>query len=405
MNNDLKINTGPGSSNQPFKTPEQVAAREDQSSASPLLNNDFSVKDKLEPVRKSKKLNIKLWPPNKIGWIVIAVVVLVAAVCLWFFVFKKSPKIVAPPVVTTHIPKSSTVASSLTGLQVSPTANTLPVTAIMVENSLDARPQSGLGQAGVVFEALAEGGITRFVALYQSDSSSTNVGPIRSARPYFISWLLGFDADYAHVGGSPEALSDISQWGVKDLDEFYNGSYYQRISSRPAPHNVYTTLSRLYSLEQSKGYTSSKFTSWPRKTASPLKKPTATSITLNLSSSDYNVNYAYNAKTNSYERSEGGSPQMDADTNTQISVPVVIAMVIQESNGPLDGIGAYYSEYQTVGNGTAFIFQDGGVTEGQWTKSANTSQILFNTSAGKPLPLDPGEVWISAVTSDSSVIY
>ena len=101
----------------------------------------------------------------------------------------------------------------------------------MVENSLAARPQSGLSQAGVVFEALAEGGVTRFMALYQ-DTTPTNVGPIRSARPYFIEWAMGFDAAYAHVGGSPVALSDIKAWNVQDLNQFYYGGYYHRISSR-----------------------------------------------------------------------------------------------------------------------------------------------------------------------------
>ena len=93
--------------------------------------------------------------------------------------------------------------------------------------------QSGLAQAGVIFEAVAEGGITRYMALYQ-DTSPGYIGPIRnSARPYFIQWALGFDAAYAHVGGSPEAISDIQTWNVKDIDQFYNGSYYQRVTTHP----------------------------------------------------------------------------------------------------------------------------------------------------------------------------
>ena len=232
--------------------------------------------------------------------------------------------------------KPTTVASSLTGLQVSPAINALPITAVMVENSTEARPQSGLGEAGVVFEALAEGGITRFVALYQSNAA-TSIGPVRSARPYFISWILGFDAAYAHVGGSPEALSDITAWGVHDMNQFYNASYFQRITTRESPHNVYTTAAELSQLEQSKGYTST-FTSWTRKLAKPLKTPTATTISVKMSSTDYNVSYTYNAATNSYNRDDGGAPQIDANTNTQISPPVVIAMVVPESNGPLDGM-------------------------------------------------------------------
>ena len=387
-----------------FRTPEQVAAQDVDKTGTPIISQHEVMKNK---EKKWKKWKIpKLWPPNKWTYICLAILLIILAGAGYgsYVVFHKTKPKAAIALVKPKVEVPTTVASSLSGLQVSPATNQLPITAVMVENSVDARPQSGLGEAGVVFEALAEGGITRYVALYQSDAS-TSIGPVRSARPYFISWILGFDADYAHVGGSPEALADIASWGVKDLDEFSNGNYYQRVSSRESPHNVYTTPAELFQLEQSKGYTTSTFTSWPRKVASPLKTPTATTISLAMASSDYNPSYTYNPKTNMYGRDNGGSPDIDTDTNQQISVPVVVAMVIDESNGPLDGIGAYYSEYQTTGSGTAYIFQDGGVSIGQWTKSSDNSQIMFTNSANQPLPLDPGEVWITAVTSDSNVTY
>jgi hypothetical protein len=391
-----------------FKTPEETAARDDHSTATPVL--DKSSQEYNDEQKSKKKRRIRLsWPPTKKQWIVIAIV-LVVVLAAGFLLFKHFHK----PVVhheLKHIkisqivaPKPTTVASDLSGLQVNPSLNNLPVTAVMVENSLDARPQSGLSQAGVVFEAVAEGGVTRFMALYQ-DTSPSNVGPIRSARPYYISWALGFDAGYAHVGGSPDALADIKSWNVRDLDEFYNGSSYHRISTRAAPHNVYTGIATLNQLEDTKGYTSSQYTSWTRKADSPLKTPTAGTINLSLSGVDYNPTYNYDAGTNSYNRSESGAPQMDANTNTQISPKVVIAIVVPESQGALDSSGAYYSDYNVIGSGTAYIFQDGGLTSGQWTKSSNTSQILFTTSAGKNIPLNAGQVWISAVTSTSAVTH
>jgi Protein of unknown function (DUF3048) N-terminal domain/Protein of unknown function (DUF3048) C-terminal domain len=403
MDNQFKGHETEHTKSQPFKTPDQAAASDNEPIAAPILHSNGAVVSK--PAKKKRKFKLKLWPPNKYTWITAGVVVVLLASGSYFLLsgskpVKKAPPIIKKPVVVAP----TTVASTLTGLQVSPATNNLPITAVMVENSTQARPQSGLGEAGVVFEALAEGGITRFVALFQSNDS-TSIGPVRSARPYFISWILGFDAAYAHVGGSPEALSDISSWGVHNLDEFYNASSYQRISSRAAPHNVYTNPGELYSLEQSKGYTSSTFTSWTRKAAKPLKTPTATTVAMDLSSSDYNVSYSYDATTNSYNRNDGGAPETDADTNKQVSPPVVIAMVVPESNGPLDGIGAYYSEYATIGTGAAYVFQDGGVTVGQWSKAANTSQVLFTTSSGQPLALDPGEVWITAISSSSAVSY
>ena len=383
-----------------FKTPEEIANQESDQVATPILNKE---EDKV--VTMAKKPKFKLTKKQVIA-LIIALVIIAAGIAAFLLLSSSSHKTTAPKVVTKKQikPVSDLVPSNLTGLPVNPSLNKLPVTAVMVENSLAARPQSGLGQAGVVFEALAEGGVTRFMALYQ-DTAPTYVGPVRSARPYFIQWALGFDAAYAHVGGSPLALSDIQSWGVKDLNQFYNGSYYTRITSRYAPHNVYTSIANLHNLEAQKGFGQSVFTSWPRTPASPLKNPTATKISLTLSGPDYNPSYLYDPSTNSYNRSEGGSPQIGTDTNKQISPKVVIAMVIPESNGPLDSTGAYYSDYSTIGSGQVYVFQNGGVEIGQWSKSSNTAQINFTNNNGQPLNLIPGQVWITAVVSSSYVSY
>ena len=393
-----KVNT---EEQQPFKTPEQVSAVDNQTVISPIVNN--SPGEVMVDGKRAKNKR-KFWPPSKVGWIVIGLVVIVIVVGIYFLT-KPSTQKPKVAVVTVHkVVVPTTVPSTLTGLPVPPATNQLPITAVMVENNVAARPQSGLGSAGVVFEALAEGGITRFVAIFQSNDS-TSIGPVRSARPYYISWILGFDAAYAHVGGSPEALSDISQLKVKNIDQFANSAAFQRVSSKEAPHNVYTSTAQLNKVEVAKGYTSSHFTSWKRKAASPLKVPTASTINLTLASADYNDSYTYNPTTNDYSRFNGGAPQIDANTNQQIKVPVVISIVVPESNGPLDSSNAYYSEYQTIGSGAAYIFQDGGVTVGQWTKTSNTSQIQFTTTGGQPIALNPGEAWITAVKTASAVTY
>ena len=389
---------------QPFKTPDETAVRDDGSTATPILGSEVESDQNIIP-KNIKKSRFK-WRPTKkqkIIGLVILILLLVGGYFSYGYFYKPSPKVatIKRPIIP---PKPITVASNLSGLQVNPSVNKLPVTAVMVENSDAARPQSGLGQAGVVFEAVAEGGVTRFMALYQ-DTSPTSVGPIRSARPYYVEWALGFDAGYAHVGGSPDALADITAWNVKDLNEFYNANSYQRITSRAAPHNVYTGIGTLNQLEASKGYTASKFTSWTRKAAAPVKVPTATTINFSLSSSDYNPVYTYNAKTNSYNRSEGGAVQTDANTNTQISPKVVIGIVVPESQGALDATGAYYSDYNVLGTGSAYIFQDGTLAVGNWTKSSDATQILFTDASGKPIGLDPGQAWITAITATSKVTY
>ncbi len=250
---------------------------------------------------------------------------------------------IKPPVTAVVLPSKkftpapTTVASTLSGLPVSPSLNNQPVTAVMVENSTFARPQSGLDQAGVVFEALAEGGITRFMALYQ-DTQPNYIGPVRSVRPYYIEWALGFDAAIAHVGGSPDALQDMTTLNAKDLNEFYNAGAYERISSRDAPHNVYTSIAQLNQVESKKGYGKSAYAGFLRKKADPAKTPTATSIDVTFSSSDYNAHYDYDVATNTYKRSEGGVPHMELNkdgSQVQIAPSVVVAMVIPYSLGAL----------------------------------------------------------------------
>jgi hypothetical protein len=357
-----------------------------------------------EPPKAGWRQKLELhWPPGKKEWAVFAILLLIILAGGLYLSHHHSKK----PLAAAHIVKQaakpkppSTVPSTLTGLQVDPTVNQHAVTAVMIENSTDARPQSGLGQAGVVFEAIAEGGITRFLALFQ-DTAPGNVGPIRSSRPYYLQWELGFDAGYAHVGGSPEALADIKAWGVRDLDQFANGGSYHRISTRAAPHNVYTSIADLNQLEISKGYTKSIYTGFARKKAAPSKQPTAKTIDLTLSGPLYNVHYDYNAATNTYNRSEAGAPHIDTNTNAQISPTVVVGLVMPYS---LESDG-YHSDYNTIGTGPAYVFQDGTVTIGTWTKTSSTSQFVFTTAAGKPLLLNPGQTWLTAISGTNKVTY
>jgi hypothetical protein len=122
-------------------------------------------------------------------------------------------------------------------------ANRLPL-GVIIENHNSVRPQSGLSKADIVYEALAEGGITRFLAIYLQEDST--LGPVRSNRPYFLSWLSEYDAAYAHVGGSPDAQARIKEYNIKDLDQFFIGApTYERVGYRAAPHNVYTNTEKL----------------------------------------------------------------------------------------------------------------------------------------------------------------
>jgi hypothetical protein len=398
-----------------FQTPEEVAATDDIEQAATVPTESLAEDDTDTMANKTKRAQSSHkqggrfdlhWPPGKKEWAVIVVAVLLIGLGIFLLLDHHSAKPVATlkPAPVKQIKKSTTVASRLTGVQVTPALAQLPVTGVMIENSDGARPQSGLSQAGVVFEALAEGGITRFLALYEEGQPSS-IGPVRSARPYYIDWLLPFDAAYAHVGGSPQALSEIQSANVRDMNQFYNSGAYTRITSRQAPHNVYTSMANLLSLEKSKGWTTSSFTGFSRKSDNPSKTPTVTSINLNIAGPDMAVHYQYDPTLDSYKRSEAGAPMIDSNTNQQLEPKVVVAMVVPWTNGPLDASGAHYTDYSDIGSGTVYIFQDGTVTQGVWSKTAPTSQIQFKTTSGSTIKLNAGQTWITAMGSPPEVTY
>ncbi len=302
--------------------------------------------------------------------------------------------------VITDTPESEKIVSPLTGLKVSPELSKRPVTAVMIENSPDARPQSGLTDSGIVFEAIAEGGITRFAAVYQEDQPQY-IGPVRSARPYFIDWIYAFHPAYAHAGGSAEALQKIKKMDIKDMDHGVNASAFQRVSNRVAPHNLYTSMDKLDEVKKKRGYKFEEFTGFPRKEESPSKTPNASTIEMNISSFYYNTRHVYDSKTNTYLRSEGGKPHKDGKTGKQIAPKVLIANIIphqRHSNG-------VNTAYDHIGSGKCYVFQDGTVTIGTWKKESVKSMITFTDSSGKPIALNPGQTWITAVGKDSGVIY
>lgn len=292
--------------------------------------------------------------------------------------------------------------SPLTGVEVVDEAATKrQVTAVMIENSPDARPQSGLKDAGIVYEAIAEGGITRFIALYQEARPSL-VGPVRSVRPYYVEWAAAYDAGVAHIGGSKNALDMIrsGNYGV-DLDQFFNAGAYWRASDRFAPHNVYTDFDHLDTLSAAKGKTSSAFTGFTRKADKKVEAPNASSVSIAVSSGLYNVSYAYDAATNSYVRSLGGAPHLDRESG-QIQPKVAIALRVENTTVFEDG---YRQSYKVVGSGQAYIFQDGTVQEVTWTKADAKSPLLLVDNGGKTVALNRGQTWITAVAPGKDVSW
>ncbi len=380
-----------------FKIPAEVAAEE------AIEEPDLKDKNNEQSWLKKFKDAFKRPRDKKIMAASAAVGFLLAGGLIWYFTLRQKPEPPKPVVVKQEVkkeepPKPTTEPARLSGVMVPIELNKLPVTGIMIENSPDARPQSGLKDAGVVVEAIAEGGITRFLALFQTEQPDY-IGPVRSVRPYYLDFMKPFDGGFAHAGGSGDALGQLRapDSGFKDMDQFFNPEFYQRVSSRYAPHNLYTSRAKMLELQNRNGWGTSNFTGFPRKTEKPQKPPTHRLIDIVMSGYLYNPHFEYDPNTNAYFRSMAGQPHVDERSGERLAPKVVIAVAMPHSYAGI------YSVYQVNGSGKAYIFQDGTMVDGQWEKPNRDSQIKFLDAAGKPVNLNPGQTWITLVSTISDV--
>lgn len=340
---------------------------------------------------------------RKTLFIIIGAVVVVGAVAASLIIFGgKSPT----PSGNTSTPTSNTKAQQarkIDGVTVNADeANIFPV-AVMIENLVSARPQSGLRDANVVYEALAEGGITRFLAVYASGTVIPKIGPVRSARSYYLDFALEYGALYAHIGGSPQALADIKTLKVFDLNQFYNSAYFWRAEDRPRPHNLYTSSEKLvFARRDLKAPAQGSFDPWTfKKEAALSERPTvAKTIDIDFSSFSYRVQYTYNRDTNTYLRGQGGESHLDAN-GKQIEAKNVIIQYVKTSLADADG----RLSMTTVGDGKAIIFRDGAAVEGTWKKENRSSRTTFVDAKGDDIELNPGTTWVEIVPADRTITY
>ena len=361
---------------------------------------------KSTPVRGHR---LRAWvhkhPQHALGIAGLLVIVLAfATATAVYFLAKPTDKVLPVAHIVKKVPKQIAPVvyySPLTGAIVPDEATTrLPVTGIMIENSPDARPQSGLKQAGIVYEAIAEGGITRFLALYQ-EAKPQLIGPVRSLRMYFLDWATPYQASITHFGGSAASLAMVSNGNYRNLDLMADGSsYYWRATDRYAPHNVYTTFAKLDALNSSKGYTTSGFTPWPRADGKASAAPNATSVDIQISGPLYNSHYTYDSASNTYLRNVDGQASTDREGG-QLAPSVVIAMKVNMSLVLQDG---YREDITTSGSGDATIFQNGVATTCTWQKNSQADSLRFIDASGKEIPLNRGQTWVVAVPNGSGSV-
>jgi hypothetical protein len=316
-----------------------------------------------------------------------------------------SPSPSAPPA-PTPVPTPVLVPAPLTGRLVASAAAIRHPIAVMIDDLGAARPQSGFNAASIVWQAPAEGGIPRYMLVFQ-ENIPTDVGPVRSARYYYIAWAAELKAVYAHSGGSPQALSTLRSKGngqlVYNADEFRWGGSFHRISTRFSPHNLYTTGKQLRGIATAQRAKDAPI-AWPWTFAPDVAlrlRPTGGRIQVAYS---YNsIGYDYDRATNTYLRSVTGEKrQIDAATKQRVAPKNVVIMLM--SFGPLnDGSHKHRLEAKVVGSGTAWIATNGTTIKGTWKKTSLTAPTRFFDGGGKPVVLTIGQTFVQVMQTGTKV--
>jgi len=274
--------------------------------------------------------------------------------------------------------------------------------AIMIDNARDSRPQSGLNKANIIYEALAEGGITRFLAIYSSEESE-KVGPVRSARPYFITKALEHNAIYVHAGESPDAAIFIREEKVDDVNELIHYQPFWRTQNRKPPHNLYASTEQLREEAKKIGYiemVNKESFQFEVDKNQVLTGREAKDITIKYNV-NYLVNYKYDSETQLYRRFINGEPHIDAETAQQLYAKNII---IQHCDKKIiDNEGRLAIDF--IGEGKGLIIFNGRSKEITWRKEDLDAKTYFYNSEGDRLAIQPGNVWIQVVHPDTKIIY
>lgn len=269
--------------------------------------------------------------------------------------------------------------------------------AVVVENSPEVRPASGLSFADLAFEAPTEGGITRILAFYRENAAS-KIGPVRSARPYFVDWAAGLGAVFGHSGGSAEALEKITALGgaFRDLNEFYNEKYFWRDKSRPAPHNLFTSTVLLGDAARNKNWDDTPPDyGWAVKSDAAVSAPPQTArIEIDFSFDAFAATYEYDAGEKIYKRSVVGKADIDPLTKKQVAAKNVV--VLYTHSRVIDP-KLLTIELETLGSGQAVIFRGGQILHARWQKASPESPLRLLDADGTLVALSPGPIWFAVI--------
>lgn len=280
-----------------------------------------------------------------------------------------------------------------------PARQTPTIVGVMIENHGSSRPQMrGLPEASIVYETLAEGGITRFLAIYDRQILA-KVGPVRSARSYFVDWAAEYGGAYIHAGGSPQAINQIPTEHLRDYDEA-DGALF-RDNAFPRPHNLFVSLTTVERQLIASGWQPTIVA--PRFDFSgrlPADAIDAIGLTLDFSLANYRVAYAYDPTDGRYARTLGGVTHADVAGTSVRPTNIIVQFTSNWLLGDDDSHGRL--GMQTTGEGTAWYFSGGKYWVGTWSKVAG-GRTEFVDAIKQPISLRAGQTWIEVIDSPSKV--
>ncbi|QQS38879.1 DUF3048 domain-containing protein [Candidatus Woesebacteria bacterium] len=323
-----------------------------------------------------------------------------------------------------------------------------PIAAV-IENHEDSRPVEGLHRADIVYEAVAEGGVTRHLAIYYCGASAEDVrvAPIRSARVHFVNWAAEY-GDYpifVHVGGANnicgncpggvkykgqvdprvraiEMLVDLDWRKARgnDFDTTYDTGFPvlfrdpERLGKPIATeHTMVSTTDAIFDQAKDRGFSfkddegnewSDNYEAWSFVDESPLASPKASDISFEFWADykQYGVSWTYDKASNSYKRINGGIEVKDLSSGEQVTAKNVVIQYVEEL-GPVDTEKHMF--YKTVGTGEAIVFQNGDAIKATWEKESTRGRTKFYNEDGKEISFVRGEIWIEGIPSTNDVEY
>lgn len=300
--------------------------------------------------------------------------------------------------------------SKLNGLELAEGVdNNLKPYAVMVENSSDARPVSGVNEASVVYEALAEAKITRFLFVYDGFTNVPKIGPIRSARPYFVKIAEEYSPLYVHFGGSDQALNEINNnyYDVINLNGMvYENNYFWRSIYQPAPHNAYSSTDLIkdyisdFNIENQNNIKSYKFNDDKDYLLDFENNFLASSIFIEYGAPSYDVLWKYNEKTNNYERFYSkNNPYHDLDSEKKIIETKNIVIQFVETS-VIDNIGRKKMVLESDLGGNAILIRDGKYISGKWFRENKKTKFFVDDLEYE---FTNGKIWVNILPINTNI--